>query len=66
MQNLKYDDSGPAVQQIQAALNLAELTRLPRLNINSQFDALTVGRVMEFQSLNHSYGGRRGRTSDQC
>jgi len=53
MQNLKYDDSGPAVQQIQTALNLAELTRLPRLNINSQFDALTVGRVMEFQSLNH-------------
>src|SRR5260221_5530345 len=53
MQNLKYSDSGPAVEQIQAALNLGGLTRLPRLLINSEFDALTTGRVMEFQSLNH-------------
>lgn len=53
MQNLKYGDSGPAVEQIQAALNLVGLTRLPRLLINSEFDALTAGRVMEFQSLNH-------------
>jgi hypothetical protein len=53
MQNLKYGDSGPAVEQIQAALNLGGLTRLPRLLINSEFDALTTGRVMEFQSLSH-------------
>jgi hypothetical protein len=53
MQNLKYGDSGPAVEQIQTALNLGGLTRLPRLLINSEFDALTAGRVMEFQSLNH-------------
>jgi lipoprotein-anchoring transpeptidase ErfK/SrfK len=52
MQNLKFGDSGPAVEQIQTALNLGGLTRLPRLPINSQFDALTAGRVMEFQSLN--------------
>ena len=53
MQILKFGDSGPAVEQLQAALNVAGLTRLPRLTVNSEFDALTVGRVMEFQFLNH-------------
>lgn len=52
MQNLKYGDSGPAVEQIQTALNLATPTRLPRLPISSKFDALTAGRVTEFQSMN--------------
>jgi hypothetical protein len=51
MQNLKYGDSGPAVEQIQNALNLAAPTRLPRLPVTSEFDALTAGRVTEFQSL---------------
>jgi lipoprotein-anchoring transpeptidase ErfK/SrfK len=52
MQNLKFGDSGPAVEQIQTALNLGGLTRLPRLPVSGEFDALTAGRVMEFQSLN--------------
>lgn len=52
MQNLKYGDSGPAVEQIQTALNLAAPTRLPRLPVNGEFDALTAGRVTEFQSMN--------------
>ncbi|MBV8276269.1 MAG: peptidoglycan-binding protein, partial [Verrucomicrobia bacterium] len=53
MQEQKFGDSGPAIAQIQTALNLVELTRLPRLVINSKFDALTTGRVMEFQFLNN-------------
>jgi putative peptidoglycan binding protein len=49
---LKNGDSGLRVEQLQTALNLADLTRLPRLTGYCQFNALTVGRVMEFQSLN--------------
>jgi hypothetical protein len=52
MDTLKHGDSGLSVEQLQAALNLADLTRLPRLTVDGQFNALTVGRVMEFQSLN--------------
>jgi hypothetical protein len=52
MQNLRYGDSGPIVEQIQTALNFAGPTRLPRLPIDGQFGALTVARVMEFQSFN--------------
>jgi hypothetical protein len=52
MDTLKHGDSGPNVEQLQTALNLADLTRLPRLTVDGQFNALTVGRVMEFQSLN--------------
>ena len=53
MQILQHGDSGPIVKQIQTALNFAGPTRLPRLPIDGQFAALTVARVMEFQSLNH-------------
>ena len=52
MNTLRHGDSGPSVEQLQTALNLADLTRLPRLTVDGQFNALTVGRVMEFQSLN--------------
>jgi peptidoglycan hydrolase-like protein with peptidoglycan-binding domain len=52
MDTLKHGDSGLNVEQLQTALNLADLTRLPRLTVDGQFNALTVGRVMEFQSLN--------------
>jgi peptidoglycan hydrolase-like protein with peptidoglycan-binding domain len=57
MQPLRHNDTGPAVQQIQTALNFAGPTRLPRLPIDGTFGALTVGRVMEFQF-------RNGRTTD--
>jgi lipoprotein-anchoring transpeptidase ErfK/SrfK len=53
MQNLRHGDSGPIVEQIQTALNFAGPSRLPRLPIDGQFGALTVARVMEFQSLNN-------------
>src|SRR5271165_3626320 len=52
MDTLKHGDSGLSVEQLQTALNLADLTRLPRLTVVGHFNALTVGCVMEFQSLN--------------
>jgi hypothetical protein len=52
MQPLRHNDSGPAVQQIQTALNFAGATRLPRLPTDGTFGPLTVGRVMEFQFRN--------------
>jgi len=52
MDTLKHGDSGLSVEQLQTALNLADLTRLPRLTVDGQFNGFTVGRVMEFQSLN--------------
>jgi peptidoglycan hydrolase-like protein with peptidoglycan-binding domain len=52
MDTLKHGDSGLSVEELQTELNLADLTRLPRLTVDGQFNALTVGRVMEFQSLN--------------
>jgi peptidoglycan hydrolase-like protein with peptidoglycan-binding domain len=52
MDTLKHGDSGLSVEQLQAALNLADLTRLPRLTVDGQFNGFTVARVMEFQSLN--------------
>ncbi len=51
MDTLKHGDSGLSVEQLQTALNLAGLTRLPRITVDGQFNALTVGRVMEFQSF---------------
>jgi peptidoglycan hydrolase-like protein with peptidoglycan-binding domain len=52
MDTLRHGASGLNVEQLQTALNLADFARLPRLTVNGQFNALTVGRVMEFQSLN--------------
>ncbi len=52
MQNLKYGDSGQAVENVQIALNFVGPTRLPRLTGNGNFDALTMARVMEFQFQN--------------
>ena len=52
MDTLKHGDSGLSVEQLQTALSLTDLTRLPRLTVDGQFNALTVGCVMEFQSLN--------------
>src|SRR5258708_20676710 len=52
MQNLRYGDSGPIVEQIQTALNFAGPTRFPRLPLDGQFGALTLARVVEFQSFN--------------
>jgi hypothetical protein len=53
MQTLQHGDSGPIVEQIQTALNFAGPTRLPRLPIDGQFDAITEARVMEFQFRNN-------------
>src|SRR5258707_15281728 len=52
MQNLRPGEIGPIVAQIQTALNFPGPTPLPRLPIDRQFRALTVARLMEFQSLN--------------
>lgn len=45
-----YSASGPGVIKIQQQLNVASTTRLPRLNTDGAYGALTMGRVMEFQS----------------
>jgi hypothetical protein len=43
MDALRHGDSGLNVEQLQTALNLADLTRLPRFTVDGQFNALTVG-----------------------
>jgi lipoprotein-anchoring transpeptidase ErfK/SrfK len=52
MQVLKHGDNSPEVRQLQETLNATGPTRLPRLAINSAFDAATMARVMEFQFRN--------------
>jgi hypothetical protein len=45
----KYGMIGDEVKELRKQLNEASTTRLPRLALDTQFDPLTMARVMEFQ-----------------
>lgn len=60
---LRLYDKGDDVEQLQAILNTASPTRLPRLSVDGDFGVMTKARVMELQ--HHKKIGVDGVVGDQ-